>query len=159
MEQLIEIALVLALLWRLVLGAALGALLAFAISLVFPGLASGAWFALLFIGASAGLVWHAGVVSAREAASGHTVQPISTPVSFLGIALVGGLWGWLLVSAARFIVAVLSLLSMPFVLGPLFGRLAKQRVGVKEISFAIVASLTGFFVPYGINFVFGVPGA
>ena len=159
MDQLLEAVFLAAVLWRAVLGAAFGALLAFLFSLVFPALPGSAWFALSFVGGSLGFTWHAGVASAREAAAGRKAEPISWPVSFLGIALIGGIWGWLVASALGITVAVLTLLVVPSILGPVFGRVAKQQVAPRVVAFATVASLIGFAVPYAINFAFGVSGA
>ncbi len=159
MDQLLEVVFLAAVLWRAVLGAAFGALAAFLTSLVFPALPGAAWFALSFVGGSLGFIWHAGVVSAREAANGRKAEPISGPISFLGIALIGGLWGWLVASAFGIVVAVLTLLVMPSVLGPIFGRVANQQVAPRAIVFATIASLVGFSVPYAVNFAFGVSGA
>lgn len=155
MDQLFEAAFLAIQLWRALLCAVVGALVAFLLSQFFPSLPTSVWFALTFGGAAIGIVWQAAVSSAREAAADHKAAPISKPVAFLGIALVGGLWGSAVASAAGASVAVLTLVIGPALLGPLFGHIAKQTITPAAIAFATMACVTGFAAPYAIRFSLG----
>lgn len=155
MDSLFEPLILAIRLWREVLGAVAGALVALLLAGLFPSFPAAASFSLGFAGASVGVVWHIAVASAQDAASGRKAEPISAPVSFLAIALVGGLWGGLLASFAGPAWAALALLVAPCLLGPLFGRIAKRRVSPNAIAFATLASLIGLAVLHGIRFALG----
>lgn len=154
MDQLFEAAALAVLLWRAVLGAAGGALLAYLLSLALPALSSAVWFGLVFLGASAGFIWHVASVSAREAAAGCKPLPVSRPVAFLAMALVGGVWGALAQAAWGTVAAVVVVMIAPFILGPLFGRISGERVSLSSMLFAVAALLAGLTAPYAIQLLF-----
>jgi len=145
-------------LWPAILGASLGVLVAFLLSLLFPGLPPAFWISLALLGATVGLVWQFAVLSAKEVAGGQQSQRISSPVAFLGFAFVGGLWGHLVASFAGASVALLCVAAAPWVFGKLFCSIAKRRFRVRAAAFATIAFVVGFAAPYVISLAFNTPG-
>ena len=154
MDQLLELVVLLVAMWRLVLGGVLGLMLAFLLSLPFPHLPHGVWFALGFLGAAVGVVWHAGTQSSPQASTPVTLSSSQKVLAFLSVAAMGGLWGTLVQSALGTTVAVVCVVFTPAVLGPIFGALSKEKISFASIALATVASLLGFFTPHAINLLF-----
>ncbi len=106
------------------------------------------------LGLTAGLIWqsqadHPAVVTPEVEA------PMSTPVAFLGLAFVGGIWGGLgeiLFDSA--LVPALALVLAPFVFGPVIALLVQCKYAVGQLCFAACALLTGLAVPYAIQIAF-----
>ena len=154
MEQLIEAIVLLVTAWRLTLGAICGLLVAFALSLPFPHLPVSAWFALGFLGAVVGVVWHAAVHSLPRPTTPVKLSISQKVLAFLSVAAMGGLWGAFVESEAGTTIAIVSVLITPLVLGPILGALSKEKVHLATIALATVASLIGFFTPYAVNLLF-----
>ena len=154
MDQLLELVLHLVAAWRLTLGAIVGLLVAFLLSLVFPHLPQGAWFLLGFIGAALGVVWHAIVHSSTQASEVPQLSFSQKVLAFLAVAAMGGLWGALVQSALGTPVAIICVLITPALLGPILGALSKEKLSLSSIALATMASVLGFLTPYAINLLF-----
>ena len=154
MDHLLEAAAFFIQLWRLALCIAAAVVVAFVLKALFPGLPAGVLFALVFVAASVGVIWHVGVLSAREASAGRPEAKISKPIGFLGIALIGGLWGGLAASALGVAAALVATVLVPWLLGPLVAVISKQPVPVGSIAFATVAATVGFAAPHAITLLF-----
>ena len=155
MDHLFELFAAVAL-WRVLLCSAIGVAVAFLLNLLIPAFGPAGGFFVAFVGAAVGVVWQIRVVSAKEAAAGRTVQPLSKPVSFLGIALIGGVWGGLAGATIGPLPAAIALVVVPLLLAPLFASIAKQPITRGQQVFAITALLIGFATPYAINMLFTV---
>jgi hypothetical protein len=154
MEQLLEAAAFFIQLWRMALCIAAAVVVSFVLKALFPGLPAGALFAFVFVAASVGITWHVGVLSARERSAGGREAKISKPIAFLGIALIGGLWGGLAESALGLTAAAFAILLVPWFLGPLFATISKRPVPVRSIAFATAAATVGFAAPHAIILLF-----
>ena len=138
---------------KLPLGAVAGLLVAFALSLVFPLLPTGAWFALGFMGSATGVIWFAVAHSSPTASIEKKLSPISTFIAYLGVAAIGGLWGTLVERLLGMPVAIACILIAPAIVGPVLGAIAKTRISVSSIALATAASLFGFSTPYAISWL------
>ncbi|MGA0612325.1 hypothetical protein [Caldimonas sp. KR1-144] len=156
MEELLS-AILAIVLWRVVAGALVGALLAFALAAAFPSFNAAAGFTIVFLGIASGVVWQAVVSSTCSAATRH--PPMSRVVAFLGLAAVGGLWGSLVEAAAGSpIVALIVLFLSPSLLSPLAAKLSHTSVSQRQVLFATCAFAIGYAIPYAINGLASTPG-
>ena len=154
MDHLLEVAAFLIYAWRVALSAAAGAVIALALKSIFPSLPAGALFTLVFAATSIGVVWNVAVVSARDAAAGRAQPQISRLVAFLGVALIGGVWGGL-TEAALGATAALAITAIgPWLLGPVFAAISKQPLRVGSVAFAMFAAVLGFVTPHAISALF-----
>jgi hypothetical protein len=144
--------------WRIWLSGAVALAIAFVLSLFIPSFGSGAWFSLAFVGVTVGFIWQAAIASAKEAALGRTVQPMSKFVAFIGIAAIGGVWGNLVAGAIGLAFAAAALILAPLLLAPVFSRVSKQSIRFGQITFTVVALLAGFVAPYAIYLLFRAEG-
>jgi len=159
MDELLSLTAFITIFWRVVIGGALGAAVALLLNSLFPALPAAASFAIFFVAASVGIIWHIGALSDREAAVGRREVRISKPVAFLGIAAIGGLWGSLAEASFGAPIALVAAITAPWLLGMLFGLITKQRIGFKSTAFAMVAVLVGLATPYAITLVFNITTA
>ena len=159
MDQLFEFAGYLVQLWRVVLCAIAGALIAVVLSALIPSLPSAALFGFVFAAASAGVVWQVRVVSAAELRAGSSQPTISKPVSFLALAFIGGLWGALVEVMIGTLPALALTAVAPWLLAPAFGALSKRSIGTGATAFAMSAAITGFLTPHAIALAFTAASA
>jgi hypothetical protein len=153
-DNLFEVAAFLFYAWRVAVGAAAGAVVAFALKAIFPALPAGALFTLVFAATSIGVVWNVAVLSARDAAAGRPQPQISWPVAFLGFALVGGIWGGLTEATLGVTAALAATVIGPWLLGPIFAAISKQPLRVGSVALAMVAAVLGFATPHAISALF-----
>jgi hypothetical protein len=151
MDSFLELAAIVFVLWRLLLGA-LGAIgIGLLLTSLFGQFPPAAWFGVGFFGAVIGLVWHVAVLSRRAGAAGQSAPPVSPPVAFLGMAAVGGIWGSVVAGTFGDVVAAIAVALAPWLLGPLFAAIARKPVGIRAMGMASAATLVGFAVLYSIR--------
>lgn len=145
--------LVVLLFWRTVLATLVGLSFGLLLGWIFPALGIGVAVLTTLISMVAGLTWESmaatsgsapGVPKAEE-------QPISRPIAFLGIALIGMMWGgvadYLLDSR---LIAFLLVVVSPFVVLPVFGAVTRKPVFINDMLFATIALVSGIAVPWAI---------
>jgi hypothetical protein len=153
--DLVEFVVSLAVLWRVVFGVVVSLAFSFVVSKFFAGYPSGAWFALAFVGGSVGAVWQLAVMVNRQPVEQRSSHGMSKTFMFLGAAIIGCGWGWLVNNHLGFVFAVGSLLFGPIALGPVFGAISKQPVTLQSVAFITTAFLSGFLVTYGLQQALG----
>jgi hypothetical protein len=103
-------------------------------------------------------MWHASVIAAAAPAGAPQAeqQPISRPIAFLGIALVGllvgGVYDYLLSSGP---IALSVLVVSSIVLVSVGGAITKTPVYLKDLLFMVAALVAGFVVPWAIATLLG----
>ena len=146
MEHLLEI-LVALIAWRLVLSILLSVGVGLLIAFLFPTIGAAAVLVSLLTGIVVGMVWQSGPTRRL----GPEVR-LSRPVAFLGLALIGAVWGGLGAigfgsASISFVVLVLA----PFLLAPLLGGYLGRKFSVGQLSFASCSLVIGFLAPYAMR--------
>lgn len=142
------------LVWRTALATLAGLSVALVLAWLFPAFGIGAGVLLTLVALTAGLVWEAkaGSGNSPTGAPKAEEQPVSGPIAFLGIAVMGTMWGsvasYLLDSG---VIALLLLVALPFVLGPVVGAVTKRPVFLNDLLFAAVALALGFMTPWAVT--------
>lgn len=148
MEELLA-ALTGILFWRVLLALAGGVLVIAALYALVPSLSAAYGFTLMFLALTAGIVWESVAQSPRAVAAEK--QPISRPVAFLGMTLIGGLWGTLVELATGSVaVSFAVLLLSPALSSPLVSALTGTGLSRQQIVIATLALLMGYAAPYVI---------
>jgi FtsH-binding integral membrane protein len=153
MDELIGL-LVAILVWRTALATLAGLSVALVLAWLFPAFGIGAGMLLTLVALTAGLVWEAKAASqdSPPGAPKAEDQPVSRPIAFLGIAVMGTMWGsvasYLLDSS---VIALLLLVALPFVLGPVVGAVTKKPIFLNDLLFAAVALALGFMTPWAVT--------
>lgn len=148
MEELLA-ALTGLLFWRVLLALAGGVLVTAALYALVPSLSAAYGFTLMFLALTAGIVWESVAQSPRAATAEK--QPISRPVAFLGMTLIGGLWGTLVELATGSVaVSFVVLLLSPALSSPLVSVLTGTGLSRQQIVIATLALLMGYAAPYVI---------
>lgn len=148
MEELLA-ALTGILFWRVLLALAGGALVIAALYALVPSLSAAYGFTLMFLALTAGIVWESVAQSPRAVTAEK--QPISRPVAFLGMTLIGGLWGTLVELATGSVaVSFAVLLLSPALSSPLVSVLTGTGLSRQQIVIATLALLMGYAAPYVI---------
>ena len=138
--------------WRFIICALFGIVFATVLAQLTSWLSVEAAYLFAFLASSAGVVWQVAVISAKEAGNPQPKPTsISKPVAFLGVAAIGGLLGHLAASALGVTAAIVVVVIAPFLLAPLFASLTKKSISLRQILFALFASLVGLATPYAIN--------
>jgi hypothetical protein len=147
--------------WRAVLATVTGLAAGLLLALIFPVFAGGPVILVALMSFAAGMVWHAAATSPTPPPGTKTPEekPISRPLAFVGIAVMGLMWG----SVAHYLmdsrlVALLLLVAAPFALGPLAGVATRRPVYLNDLLFASVALGAGFFTPWAIARLFAFFG-
>ena len=100
-----------------------------------------------------GVLWQASAIAATAPPDAPKAeqQPISRPIAFLGIALVGllvgGVFDYLLSSG---LIALSVLVVSAIVLVSVGGAITRTPVYLKDLLFMAVALFTGFAAPWAI---------
>lgn len=156
MDELIGL-LVAILVWRTVLTTLAGLSAALILAWLLPAFGIGAGVLLTLAALTAGLVWEAKAASGDSPPGAPKAedQPVARPIAFLGIAVMGTMWG----SVASYlldsnVIALLLLIALPFVLGPVAGAVTKKPVFLNDLLFAAVALALGFMAPWAITQLF-----
>ena len=141
------------LLWRVVLAALFGFTIGMALTQIFPGFGAGAVATVTLLALLGGVMWHASAIAAAAPADAPKAEqlPISRPIAFVGIALVGllvgGVYNYLLSSG---LVALSVLIVSSIVLVSVGGAITKTPVYLKDLLFMVAALVAGFVTPWAI---------
>ncbi|WP_280811531.1 hypothetical protein [Variovorax boronicumulans] len=141
------------LLWRIALAAFFGFAVGMAAAQIFPGFGAGAVATVTLLALFGGVMWHASAIASAAPADAPKAeqQPISRPIAFLGIALVGLLVGSVydyLLSSGPIALSVLIVSSI--VLVCVGGAITKTPVYLTDLLFMVAALVTGFVTPWAI---------
>jgi hypothetical protein len=152
MDELISLLFAI-LLWRVVLAALFGFAAGMALMQILPGFGAGAVATATLLALFGGVMWHASAIAAAAPPDAPKAeqQPISRPIAFLGIALVGllvgGLYDYLLSSG---LIALSVLIVSSIVLVSVGGAITKTPVYLNDLLFMVAALVTGFATPWAI---------
>ncbi|MGJ7567181.1 hypothetical protein ACSFBM_25255 [Variovorax sp. GB1R11] len=143
--------------WRAVLAGVLGLSAALLLAMVFPAFGVGPVALVTLLSFTAGMVWHAAAASPTPppGTKAPEEKPVSRPLAFVGIAVMGVMWG----SVAHYlldsrIIALLLLVAAPFAFGPLAGVATRRPVYLNDLLFTSAALGAGFFTPWAIAKLF-----
>lgn len=130
--------------WRLLLSVGVSLLLALALSQAFAAFTAGYCIALVVLGTGFGIVWHSRAEAGMGLLAPVPPTPVSKPVAFLGLLLIGFFCGGL---ASAFlgssILGAVALVSSVAVVG-LWCRFALRRaVSLNYLAFACASLLSG----------------
>jgi hypothetical protein len=147
MDELISLLFAI-LLWRVVLAALFGFAAGMALMQILPGFGAGAVATATLLALFGGVMWHASAIAAAAPPDAPKAeqQPISRPIAFLGIALVG-LYDYLLSSG---LIALSVLIVSSIVLVSVGGAITKTPVYLNDLLFMVAALVTGFATPWAI---------
>lgn len=140
--------------WRVVIAILAGLLISSILGLLVPTFGATAAILLTVIAFGVGIGWHVSATTPAAKPGEVTAenQPISRPIAFLGLALVGILWGGLVEYATgSYWIAFAVLLVTPFLLGPVADVLTRQPVYLKDLIFTSAAMVLGAATPFGIG--------
>jgi hypothetical protein len=139
--------------WRALLAALCGLAVGMLATQIFPGFGTGAVATVTLLALLGGVMWHASAIAAAAPSDAPKAeqQPISRPIAFLGIALVGlllgGVYDYLLSSG---LIALSVLIVSSIVLVSVGGAITKTPVYLKDLLFMVTALVTGSVTPWAI---------
>ena len=139
--------------WRILLAALCGLAVGMLATQIFPGFGAGAVATATLLALLGGVLWQASAIAATAPPDAPKAeqQPISRPIAFLGIALVGllvgGVFDYLLSSG---LIALSVLVVSAIVLVSVGGAITRTPVYLKDLLFMAVALVTGFAAPWAI---------
>jgi hypothetical protein len=139
--------------WRVLFAALCGFAVGMLVAQVFPGFGAGAVATVTLLALSGGVLWQASAIAATAPPDAPKAeqQPISRPIAFLGIALVGllvgGVYDYLLSSG---LIALAVLVVSSIVLVSVGGAITKTPVYLKDLLFMVAALAAGCVTPWAI---------
>ena len=140
--------------WRVVAAVVASLVVGALIAMVIPESGPASIVICSLVGIATGMIWQ----SQAEYPAGATPEleaPMSKSVAFLGLALVGGIWGSLgEIFFYSALVPALALVLAPFIVGPVIGALVKRRYALGQLAFAACGLVSGLAVPYAIQNAF-----
>ena len=144
MESVLEF-LVALMVWRLLLSVGVSVLLALVLSQVFVAFTAGYCIALVLLGTGFGIVWQSRAEVGVGLLAPVQPAPVSKPVAFLGLLLIGFFWGglasWFLDST---ILGAITLVSSVAVVGLWYRFVLRRPASVGYLAFASASLLLGF---------------
>ena len=143
MESVLELLAAL-MVWRLLLSVGVSLLLALALSQAFAAFTAGYCIALVLLGTGFGIVWHSRAEAGIGLLAPVPPTPVSKPVAFLGLLLIGFFCGGLAsVFLGSSILGAVALVSSVAVVG-LWCRFALRRaLSLNYLAFACASLLSG----------------
>ena len=143
MESVLEL-LAAVMVWRFLLSVGVSALIALFLSQLFADFTAGYCIALVFLGTVFGIVWHSRAEAGIALLAPVPATPVSKLVTFLGLLLIGFIFGGLLSELLRSpVLGAAALVSGVSVVGLCSCFARRRTVSISYLAFACSSLLAG----------------